>query len=86
MATRKRVPVRAKVVEVTPEVVTPAPTPMVPVSSLQVGDQFEESGERYRKLPFGVDVVRALHLTNPEMGWIGVTGIGFHPDTLVIKV
>ncbi len=90
MATKRRTPARAKLVEAQSEApIIPISDPVVAVSSLPDGTQFEYDGERYRKRPpvgghIG-NAVFSLHLTNPEKGWIGITSVAFEPDTLVIK-
>ena len=56
----------------------------VSIGSLPIGTQFELGRKRYRKLAIQAGKVSCLHLTNPELGWIGVTNKAFESSTLVI--
>ncbi len=60
--------------------------PPVPVGSLPLGAQFVLERKRYRKTAGQANKVSILHLTNPEMGWIGVTTIGVDPSTVVLPI
>ncbi len=60
--------------------------PPVPVSSLPLGAQFVLGRRRYRKTGVQAGKVSILHLTNPELGWVGVTTIGIEPPTVVLPI
>lgn len=68
-----------------PAVAALPPIAMVSAGSLRDGEEFECEGERYRKLCVMAGKVVALHLTNPERGWIGVAQKAFGGDAMVIK-
>ena len=71
-------------VEETPEAPKAEVKAPVTVGSLPIGAQFELARKRYRKLAVQAGKVTCLCLTNPELGWIGVTSKAFENSTLVI--
>ncbi len=56
------------------------------LGSLPYGAQLKLGSRRYRKLALQAGKIVCLHLTNPELGWVGVTTKAFEPSTVVVPI